>query len=124
MKSMLWRANFFLLLCLLGTIRVSEFSKTTLATGKPVLVLRHEGSLATARTIAPSPCYLVPLNIVEFVDGNLALALSLFVSHYLFALPEPPDFEVAASCLALSLAAFSSSSTFFLSSLDNVLNSL
>jgi hypothetical protein len=121
---MLLRANLFLLLYLLGTIRVSEFSKTTLATGKPVLVLCHEGSLAASRTIASSPCYLIPLNIVEFIDGNLSLTLSLFVSHYLFAPPEPPDFEVAASCLALSLDAFSSSSTFFLSSLDNFLNSL
>src|ERR671914_1230015 len=124
---MLLRANFlffFLLSCLLGTIRVSKFSKTTLAAGKPVFVLCHEGSLAAARTIASSLCYLVPLNVVEFINGNLSLALSLLVRHYLFAPPEPPDFEVAASCLALSLAAFSSSSTFFLSSLDSVLNSL
>src|SRR3712207_6710773 len=110
---MLLRVNFlffffFLLSCLLGTVCVSKFSKTTLATGKPVLVLCHEGSLAAARTIALSPCYLVPLNVVKFVYGNLSLALRLFVSHYLLAPPEAP-----ASCLALSLAAFSSSSIFF-----------
>src|ERR687898_258971 len=121
---MLLRANFRLLIYLLGIIRVSKFSKTTLAAGKPVFVLCHEGALAAARTIASSPCYLVPLNVVEFINGNLSLALRLLVSHYLLAPPEPPDFEVAASCLALSLAAFSSSSTFFLSSLGNVLNSL
>ena len=115
----------FLFFGLLGTFSVSELSKATFATGKSVLVLCHEGSLAAARTIALIPCYLVPLYAVELVDGDLSFAWSLFVRHYLLAPLEAPVFEVAAaSCLALSLAAFCSSSIFFLSSLGSVLSSL
>ena len=103
---------------------MSELSKATLATGKPVLVLCHEGPLAAAGTIALDPCYLVPLYVIELVDGDLAFTWSLFVRHYLLAPAAEPVFEVAATCLALSLAAFSSSSIFFLSSLESVLSSL
>ncbi len=102
---------------------MSELSKATFATGKPVLVLCHEGSLAAAWTIALGPCYLVPLYVIELVDCDLAFARSLFVCHYLLA-PAAPVLEVADSCLALSLAAFSSSSIFFLSSPESVLSSL
>ena len=118
-------ALFFLLFGFLGAFSVSELSKATFATGKSVLVLCHEGTLAAAGTIALDPCYLVPLYVIELVDGDLAFAWSLFVRHYLLAPPAAPVFEVAAaSCLALSLAAFSSSSIFFLSSLGSVLSSL
>lgn len=103
---------------------MSELSIAALATAKPVLVLCHEGPLAAAGAIALRPCYLVPLYIVELVDGDLAFALSFFVRHYFLAPAAAPVFEVAASCLALSLAAFSSSSIFFLSSLESVLSSL
>ena len=114
----------FLLFGLLGTFSMSELSKATFTAGKPVLVLCHEGSLAAAWTIALGPSYLVPLYVIELVDGDLAFARSLFVRHYLLA-PAAPVLEVAAaSCLALSLAAFSSSSIFFLSSLESVLSSL
>src|ERR671910_1137270 len=121
---MLSPASLFLLFGLLRAFSVSKLCKTTLTTGKPVFVLCHEGSLAAAGTIALIPCYLVPLYVVELVDGDLSFAGSLFVRHYLLAPPEAPVFEVAACCLALSLAAFSSSSIFFLSSLERVLSSL
>jgi len=103
---------------------MSELSKAALATGKPVLVLCHESSFAAAGAIAFGPCYLITLYIVELVYGDLAFTWNLFVRHYLLAPLAAPLFEVAASCLALSLAAFSSSSVFFLSSLESVLNSL
>ena len=103
---------------------MSELSKAALATGKPILVLCHEGPLAGARAIAPSPCYFVSLYDVELVDGDLAFDFSFFVHHYFLPPAAAPVFEVAAACLALSLAAFSSSSIFFLSSLGSVLRSL
>ena len=103
---------------------MSELSKAALATGKPILVLCHEGPLAAARAIAPSPCYFVSLYDVELVDGDLAFDFSFFVHHYFLPPAAAPVFEVAAACLALSLAAFSSSSIFFLSSLGSVLSSL
>src|SRR5918996_524481 len=101
---------------------MSELSKAALATGKPILVLCHEGPLAAARAIAPSPCYFVSLYVVELVDGDLAFDFSFFVRHYFLppAAAPPPVFEVAAACLA----SFSSSSIFFLSSLGSVLSSL
>src|SRR5918992_4440260 len=117
-------SQLFLLFGLFCTFSVSKLCKTTLATGKPVLVLCHEGSLAAAGTITLIPCHLVTLYVVKLVDGDLSFAWSLFVSHYLLAPPEAPVFEVAACCLALSLAAFSSSSILFLSSLARVRSSL
>jgi hypothetical protein len=103
---------------------VSELRKAALAASKPVLVLRHESSFAAAGAIALAPCYLITLYIVEPVYGDLTFAWNLFIRHYLLPPLAAPLFEVAASCLALSLAAFSSSSIFFLSSLESVLSSL
>jgi len=104
---------------------MGELGKPTLATSEPVLVLRHECSLAAARAVAPAPCHFVACNLVKLVHCDFPLRWNLFVSHYFLAPPaEAPPLDAAASCFAFSLAAFSSSSIFFLSSFGSVLISL
>ena len=82
---------------------MSELSKAALATGKPILVLCHEGPLAAARAIAPSPCYFVSLYDVELVDGDLAFDFSFFVHHYFLPPAAAPVFEVSSCLLGFKL---------------------
>ena len=99
-----WLAFFFLLFGLLGTVSMSELSKATLATGKPILVLCHEGPLAQRGQsrlvlVTLSPCS------VELVDGDLAFDfafLSTITSYHL----QHSVFEVLFACLALSFCLF------------------
>ena len=96
-----------------------KFRKAAFSTGVSIIMFGHEHTFSTSWAIAFTSYSFISFQLIEIVNCNFSFLCRLFVSHFHFFPPRDPDFVSAALvCLAFSLLAFSSSSNFFLSSLD------
>src|SRR5574339_1214801 len=98
---------------------MKELSKSTFSTCMSVFMFSHEDSLSTPGTFSSNFFYYIILKFVEFI--NFRIFIFLFVNHLYHQ--ELVYFASAfAACFAFSLAAFSSSNIFFLSSFESLLS--